>query len=53
MEDAVRFAEDSPKPGRGQLLENVYSDPKGFGIGENGEYRYKQPGFTSGTASVS
>ncbi len=38
---------------KGQLLENVFADPRGFGIGPDGLYRYQQPGFTSGTAEVS
>lgn len=38
---------------KGQLLENVFADPRGFGIGPDGRYRYEQPGFTSGTAEVS
>ncbi|GLC36819.1 hypothetical protein PLESTM_000505300 [Pleodorina starrii] len=53
VEDSVKFAEESPKPERGQLLENVFADPRGFGIAENGLYRYQQPGFSSGTAIVS
>lgn len=53
VEDAVRFAEESPKPDKGQLLENVFADPRGFGIAENGQYRYELPGFSSGTAAVS
>jgi len=53
VEDSVEFAEASPKPEKGQLLENVYPDPRGFGIGDNGEYRYLQPGFGSGNAAVS
>mmetsp|Transcript_14908 Transcript_14908/g.40204 ORF Transcript_14908/g.40204 Transcript_14908/m.40204 type:complete len:420 (-) Transcript_14908:991-2250(-) len=53
VEASVEFAENSPKPEKGQLLENVYPDPRGFGIGENGEYRYLQPGFGSGNAVVS
>ncbi len=48
-----RFADESPKPERGQLLENVFADPRGFGIAEDGVYRYQKPGFTSGTAVVS
>lgn len=39
--------------GKGQLLENVFADPKGFGIAPDGRYRYELPGFTSGTAQVS
>ena len=37
----------------GQLLENVFADPKGFGIAPDGRYRYELPGFSSGTAAVS
>ena len=36
-----------------QLLENVFADPKGFGIAADGRYRFQLPGFTSGTAQVS
>ncbi len=36
-----------------QLLENVFADPKGFGIAADGRYRYELPGFTAGTAEVS
>ena len=53
VEECVEFADASPNPGKGQLLENVFSDPRGFGIGENGQYRYLQPGFTSGEAEMS
>lgn len=53
VEDCVRFADESPKPEKGQLLENVFPDPRGFGIAENGQYRYELPGFSSGTAAVS
>lgn len=53
VEDCVRFADESPKPDMSQLLENVFADPRGFGIGPDGRYRYEQPGFTSGTAEVS
>ena len=38
---------------KGQLLENVFADPKGFGVGPDGRYRFEQPGFSSGTAAVS
>ena len=40
---------------KGQLLENVFADPKGFGIAPNsgGKYRYEMPGFRSGEADVS
>lgn len=53
VEDCVKFADESPKPDRGQLLENVFPDPRGFGIAEDGRYRYEHPGFSSGTAAVS
>lgn len=53
VEDSVQFADESPKPEKGQLLENVFADPRGFGIAEDGRYRYELPGFTSGTAQVS
>ena len=29
---------------KGQLLEYVCADPKGFGIAPNGQYRYQLPG---------
>eukprot|EP00850_Spirogloea_muscicola_P025607 SM003662S13830 [mRNA] locus=s3662:767:1222:- [translate_table: standard] len=52
VEDAVEFADESPLPVRSQLLENVFVDPKGFGIGPNNKYRCEEPGFTAGTAQV-
>ena len=52
IEEAVEFADASPLPQRGQLLENVFADPKGFGIGPDGRYRCEDPGFTAGTAQV-
>ncbi|KAH7286111.1 hypothetical protein KP509_33G059000 [Ceratopteris richardii] len=52
LEDAVDFAEASPLPPRSQLLENVFADPKGFGIGPDGRYRCEDPSFTAGTAQV-
>ena len=42
VEAAVEFANASPKPEESQLLENVFSDPKGFGIGEDGKYLYER-----------
>ena len=33
-----------------QLLENVFADPRGFGIAASGQYRYELPGFTAGEA---
>lgn len=52
IEEAVEFADSSPPPPRSQLLENVFADPKGFGIGPDGRYRCEDPGFTQGTAQV-
>lgn len=52
IEDAVEFADESPFPARSQLLENVFADPKGFGIGPDGRYRCEDPKFTEGTAHV-
>ena len=52
LEDAVEFADESPLPPRSQLLENVFADPKGFGIGPDGRYRCQDPKFTEGTAHV-
>ena len=53
VEESVTFADESPKPDKGQLLENLFADPKGFGIAADGRYRYELPGFSSGTAEVS
>jgi pyruvate dehydrogenase E1 component alpha subunit len=53
VDDCVQFADESPKPDMSQLLENVFADPKGFGLAEDGRYRYELPGFSSGTAQVS
>lgn len=52
LEEAVEFADNSPPPPRSQLLENVFADPKGFGIGPDGRYRCEDPKFTEGTAHV-
>ncbi|XP_027907514.1 pyruvate dehydrogenase E1 component subunit alpha-3, chloroplastic-like [Vigna unguiculata] len=52
LDDAVEFADNSPLPPRSQLLENVFADPKGFGIGPDGRYRCEDPKFTEGTAQV-
>ncbi|CAN1309541.1 hypothetical protein LINPERPRIM_LOCUS27727 [Linum perenne] len=52
VEEAVEFADESPVPARNQLLENVFADPKGFGIGPDGRYRCEDPKFTEGTAQV-
>lgn len=52
VEEAVEFADKSPVPARSQLLENVFADPKGFGIGPDGKYRCEDPKFTEGTAQV-
>jgi len=53
VEDSVKFADESPKPEKGQLLENVFPDPRGFGVGEDGRYRFENPEFRKGTAAVS
>ncbi|KAI5069902.1 hypothetical protein GOP47_0014245 [Adiantum capillus-veneris] len=47
VEEAVDFADASPLPLRSQLLENVFVDPKGFGIGADGKYRCEDPAFTT------
>ncbi|KAL2893407.1 PDH-E1 ALPHA: Pyruvate dehydrogenase E1 component subunit alpha-3 chloroplastic [Bienertia sinuspersici] len=52
IEEAVDYADQSPAPHRSQLLENVFADPKGFGIGPDGKYRCEDPKFTEGTAQV-
>jgi len=52
VEDSVEFADQSPLPQRKQLLENVFVDPKGFGIGPDNRYRCEDPDFTTGTAAV-
>jgi pyruvate dehydrogenase E1 component alpha subunit len=52
VEEAVDFADESPLPVRSQLLENVFADPRGFGIGPDGRYRHEDPSFTAGTAQV-
>lgn len=52
VEEAVEFADASPLPVRSQLLENVFTDPKGFGIGPDGKYRCENPDFSSGYAAV-
>jgi pyruvate dehydrogenase E1 component alpha subunit len=48
IDAAVEFSDKSPKPEMTQLLENVFADPKGFGIAEDGRYRYQIPGFSTG-----
>lgn len=52
VEDSVEFADESPLPARSQLLENVFADPKGFGIGMDGHYVCESPGFTEGMSRV-
>lgn len=52
VEESVEFADQSPVPARSQLLENVFADPRGFGIGPDGKYRCEDPKFTEGTAQV-
>eukprot|EP00201_Polytomella_parva_P011544 CAMPEP_0175073888 /NCGR_PEP_ID=MMETSP0052_2-20121109/20885_1 /TAXON_ID=51329 ORGANISM="Polytomella parva, Strain SAG 63-3" /NCGR_SAMPLE_ID=MMETSP0052_2 /ASSEMBLY_ACC=CAM_ASM_000194 /LENGTH=432 /DNA_ID=CAMNT_0016341893 /DNA_START=61 /DNA_END=1356 /DNA_ORIENTATION=- len=41
VQDAIDFAEKSAPPTRGQLFENVFADPRGFGIADGGKYRYE------------
>merc|ERR1711977_453103 len=36
VEEAVEFADASERPGKEQLLENVFADPSGFGIAADG-----------------
>ena len=36
VDEAVEFADASPRPGKEQLLENVFADPSGFGISADG-----------------
>lgn len=52
VDDSVEFADASPIPERSQLLENVFADPRGFGVAADGNYHYQRPGFTEGTANV-
>jgi len=52
VEESVTFAEASPSPQRAQLLENVFPDPKGFGIARDGRYHYEDESFSSGLANV-
>nr|KAJ0194114.1 hypothetical protein LSAT_V11C800429130 [Lactuca sativa] len=52
VEKAVEFVDESPAPSRSQLLENVFADPRGFGIRPDGSYRCDDPKFTEGTAQV-
>ena len=52
MDDAVEFADASPVPPDSQLLENVFADPRGFGIRFDGRYHYENPDFTTGKARV-
>ncbi|TVU33805.1 hypothetical protein EJB05_15614 [Eragrostis curvula] len=51
--EPVEFVDASPHPPRSQLLENVFADPKGFGIGPDGKYRCEDLKFTQGTAQIS
>ncbi|KAK5777225.1 hypothetical protein PVK06_045192 [Gossypium arboreum] len=52
VEEAIKFADESPDPPRSQLLENVFADLKGFEIGPDDRYRCEDPKFTKGTAQV-
>ncbi|CAB4269100.1 unnamed protein product [Prunus armeniaca] len=49
---ALKKIHERPLPPRSQLLENVFADPKGFGIRPDGSYRCADPEFTQGTAHV-
>ncbi|KAH9297643.1 hypothetical protein KI387_029325, partial [Taxus chinensis] len=46
VEEAIEFADASPLAKHGQLLENVFADPKGFGIGPDGRDRFIGEGAT-------
>ncbi|GER27041.1 pyruvate dehydrogenase E1 component subunit alpha [Striga asiatica] len=46
------FADKSPVPARNKLLENVFSDPRGFKIRHDEKYRYEDPKFIKGTAQI-
>lgn len=48
LDEAVEFADASPFPDKHQLLENVFPDPKGFGIRPDGRYQYEDPDFMAG-----
>jgi len=52
VQEAIEFADSSPKPDKSQLLNNVFADPKGFGIDENGKYRYENPEFITKSAAA-
>ncbi|KAL5984447.1 hypothetical protein ACLOJK_018552 [Asimina triloba] len=50
IKDAMKLTDSSPYPPRSQLLEKVFTETKGFGIGSDGRYRCEDPAFTHGTA---
>ncbi|KAL6289466.1 hypothetical protein ACE6H2_006976 [Prunus campanulata] len=50
--DELRDPDERPLPPCSRLLENVFADPKGFGIRPDGSYRCADPKFTQGTAHV-
>ncbi|PPS09781.1 hypothetical protein GOBAR_AA10877 [Gossypium barbadense] len=52
VEEAIKFADESPDPPRSRLLENVFADLKGFEIEPDDRYRFEDPKFTKGTAQV-
>jgi len=52
VQEAIEFADSSPKPDKSQLLNNVFADPKGFGVDENGKYRYENPSFIAKSAAA-
>ena len=41
VDESVEFADASPVPERKQLLENVFVDPRGFGVSADGRYHYE------------
>ncbi|KAK5776230.1 hypothetical protein PVK06_044189 [Gossypium arboreum] len=52
VEEAVEFADENPVPLQSQLLQNVFADPKRFGIGPDGRCRCEDPTFTEDIAQV-
>lgn len=50
VDEAVEFADATPHPATSQLLQNVFADAEGFGIGPDGRYRCEDPKFTLAVA---
>ncbi|KAK9202683.1 hypothetical protein WN943_012934 [Citrus x changshan-huyou] len=50
VDEAVEFADASPRPATSQLLQNVFADAEGFGIGPDGRYTCEDPKFTLAVA---